>query len=122
MELPGDVLEVYNSLMKIMGMEWPALKDHIGDPEILEVVQLYLDAMTQRKDSWWTLENYYTREKLRDPLHLEKTLDERNQLRECTKRSQAMEDAHLKRLTKLLHYREMDYQTLLSREFILYKY
>jgi hypothetical protein len=113
---------VYTNLMKIMDKEWPALEEHITDPEILEVAQVYLDAMTQRKDACWKLLSYYTPISHQIPYYYENNAKERDHLRNSISHIQATEDEQIRRLTKLLHYREMDYDTLLSKGFIRYKY
>jgi len=117
-----DSETVYTNLMKIMNNQWPALKENISDPEIQEVAQLYLQTMTQRKDMCWKLLSYYTPISHHVPYYYEINPIERDHLSKSISQIQATEDEYLKKLAKLLHYREMDYDTLLSRGFLRYKY
>ncbi len=103
----------YEQLMQIMDKkDWFTLKENIHRPEILQVLVVYADAMTQRKQAQIQLtethrcsSSWYLK-----PRHI---LDvEQTALSKCVSHNAAIEQEQLKILTKMLYGKERTYNDL----------
>lgn len=101
----------YDQLMEIMDKkDWFTLKKNIHRPEILEVLVVYADAMTQRKQAQIQLTETHVCRRDRKPRHI---LDvEQTALSNCLTHNAAIEQEQLKILTKLLYGKERTYDDL----------
>ena len=101
----------YDQLMEILDKkDWLALKKNIHKPEILEVLVVYADAMTQRKQAQIQLTETHVCRHDRKPQHI---LDvEQNALSKCVTHNSVIEQEQLKILTKMLYGKERTYDDL----------
>ena len=101
----------YDQLMEIMDKkDWFTLKKNIHRPEILEVLVVYADAMTQRKQAQIQLTETHVCRRDRKPRDI---LDvEQDALRECVTHNAVIEQEQLKILTKMLYGKERTYNDL----------
>ena len=103
----------YEQLMQIMDKkDWTALKANLHRPEVLEVLLVFADAVTQRKQAQIQLTESYRvrRDCIPKP---EKILSvERSTLSECIYRNSMIEQEQLRRLTQLLYDKEYTYNDL----------
>ena len=103
----------YDQLMDIMDKkDWLTLKKNIHKPEILQVLVVYADAMTQRKQAQIQLTETYRGSctwylKPRDNFDVERTA-----LSKCVSHNAAIEQEQLKILTKMLYGKEHTYDDL----------
>ena len=88
----------YEQLMEIMDKkDWKSLKENIHKPEILQVLPVYADAMTQRKQAQIKLTQTHVCSRHRKPQHILEI--EQTTLRECISHNAAIEQDQLKILT-----------------------
>jgi hypothetical protein len=123
MELSDEInpQQEYNQLMEIMDKkDWIELRENIHRPEILQVLMVYADAMTQRKQAQIQLTETYrgSRSWYLKPRHI---LDlEQNALSECVSRNSAIEQDQLKILTKMIYGKEYTYDQLHDKRLLKY--
>ena len=117
MELTDEInTQEYDQLMEIMDKkDWKSLKENIHKPEILQVLPVYADAMTQRKQAQIQLTQTHVCSRHRKPRHILEI--EQTALRECISHNTAIEEEQLRILTKMLYGKERTYDELhLMRE------
>ena len=120
MELPDiNPQQEYDQLMQIMDKkDWIGLKENIHRPEILEVLMVYADAMTQRKQAQIQLTETYVCRRGREP---EPILSiKRTELSTCARENNAIEQEQLKILTKMIYGKEYTYDDLHERRELKY--
>lgn len=112
MELTDEINpQEYDQLMDIMDKkDWKSLKENIHKPEILQVLPVYADAMTQRKHAQIQLTQTHVCSWDRKPQHILEI--EQTALRECISHNAAIEQEQLKILTKMLYGKERTYDDL----------
>lgn len=111
MELSEINPREYEQLMEIMDKkDWRVLKENMHKPEILQVLPVYADAMTQRKQAQIQLTETHVCRRDRKPEHILEI--EQAALRECISHNTAIEQEQLKILTKMLYGKERTYDDL----------
>jgi endonuclease III-like uncharacterized protein len=123
MELSDEITpqHEYEQLMEIMNKkDWIELRENIHRPEILEVIVVYANAMTQRKQAQIQLTETHrcSRSWYLKPRHI---LDvEQTDLSNCVSHNAVIEQEQLKILTRMLYGKEYTYDELHDKRLLKY--